>query len=699
MKKVLFTIVIIAILVGVPLIAMAATSDSSNDSMVQKTNAIQADVTTVNSGDAHTEGCGPCSCNCPDTYFLGDYPNADNSVGWSEEAQGVAHDATNWFITRNKDPWILKIPYGFDLATYIDPENPPSEVLVTGLPEDLGQDYHGFDHYGDLDQVRGFLFVPLEQGQTQQGIAVFRTSDLGYLGHVLIDQGWAGWVAYNIHDRLLYSSNTFIDNTDGNRLFRYTVDFEALRRGDKDANGHLTAIQYHDRMALFENNGEPLLTPLGFTEDGTDYAYMQGGVFTPWGDLFLVNGDGENKDAAYQHGGIHLFRPDAEGKLLRQDDSQCGAGCLNYEYHPQPVEPRQEPEGIDFWHLVGAPTGGELHVLLLENYDFSEDSVFLKHYGFSYWCSQDGDSEGDGLTDFQEGYELGTDPYYYDTDHDWIPDGDEVNLLGTNPLEPDSDFDGLADVAEVVHGTDPLDADTDDDGFTDGDEVNIYHTDPLVADSDNDGLSNGDEVNIYHTDPLKADTDSDGLTDGDEVNVYHTDPLKADTDGDGLNDSDEVNVYHTDPLKADTDGDGLTDGDEVNVYHTDPLKADTDGDMLTDGIEVSYGTNPNNPDTDNDGLIDGKDVEFIQNAVLAIPTTCFTPPGAGTKNAMLVNFDAVEIFLRKGKTATAIRQLGNLRMHVDGCGVKSDKNDWIICCTEQVKIRNLIDLLLSNLRT
>ena len=589
----------------------------------------------------YVQGCGPCSCNCPDTYFLGDYPNADEALGWSEEAQGVAHDASNWFITRNKDPWILKIPYGFDLATYIDVENPPEGVIVTGLPEDLGQGYHGFDHYGDLDQARGFLFVPVEAG-IQQAIAVFRASDLSYVGHVLIDQGWAAWVAYNIHDRLLYSSNVFIDNTDGNRLFRYTVDFDALKRGDKDANGHLTAIQYQDCMALYENNGEPLLTPLGFTEDGTDYAYMQGGVFTPWGDLFLVNGDGENKTASYQHGGIHLFRPDADGKLRRQDDSQSeGEGvCFYYEYHPQPVEPRQEPEGIDFWHLVGAPTGGELHVLLLENYDFSEDSVFLKHYGFSYWCSQDGDSDADGLTDFQEGYELGTDPLYYDTDRDNLSDGVEVNVLGTNPLEPDSDGDGIPDGLE---------------------------------DNDGDGLTNIAEVFIG------------------------TDPLKADTDGDGLKDGDEVYVYGTDPKNADTDGDGLKDGDEVNVYHTDPLDADTDDDMLTDGIEVSYGTDPKDNDTDNDGLIDGKDVEFIQNGVLVLPTTSFKPPGGGTKNAIQKILDDVETLLLRGKKADAIQQLKNLRMRIDGCGVKPDKNDWIISCSDQVDIRSLVDLLLVNL--
>ncbi len=174
-----------------------------------------------------------------------------------------------------------------------------------------------------------------------------------------------------------------------------------------------------------------------------------------------------------------------------------------------------------------------------------------------------------------------------------------VYKFGEDPHNMDSDGDGLSDWDEVhIYHTDPHNPDTDGDGLSDGDEVNKYHTDPLKADTDGDGLSDGDEVKKYHTDPLKKDTDGDGLTDGDEVNIYHTDPLKADTDGDGLSDGDEVNVYHTDPLKADTDGDGLSDGDEVRKYHTNPLLKDTDGGGVDDGTEVRRGTNPLDPSDD-----------------------------------------------------------------------------------------------------
>lgn len=51
------------------------------------------------------------------------------------------------------------------------------------------------------------------------------------------------------------------------------------------------------------------------------------------------------------------------------------------------------------------------------------------------------DSDTDGLSDAQE-LELGTDPFYWDTDHDGYTDGEEVLTYGTNPLDPKSRTDG-----------------------------------------------------------------------------------------------------------------------------------------------------------------------------------------------------------------------------------------------------------------
>ncbi len=174
--------------------------------------------------------------------------------------------------------------------------------------------------------------------------------------------------------------------------------------------------------------------------------------------------------------------------------------------------------------------------------------------GVSFYVgsSPDDDNDGDGLTN---GYE---------------------QKIGTDPNKADTDGDGLTDYEEVTKThTDPLKADSDGDGLSDGDEIMKYHTDPLKTDTDGDGLTDAAEVTQYKTDPLKTDTDGDGLSDGDEVLKYKTDPLKTDTDGDGLSDSDEIMRYKTDPLKADTDGGTVNDGKEI-ANGTNPLDPNDD---------------------------------------------------------------------------------------------------------------------------
>ena len=64
------------------------------------------------------------------------------------------------------------------------------------------------------------------------------------------------------------------------------------------------------------------------------------------------------------------------------------------------------------------------------------------------------DTDGDGLTDLQEGF-LGTDPNDSDTDNDGLTDGDEVFVLYSNPLSPDADGDGVPDWVELAQGRNP----------------------------------------------------------------------------------------------------------------------------------------------------------------------------------------------------------------------------------------------------
>lgn len=93
----------------------------------------------------------------------------------------------------------------------------------------------------------------------------------------------------------------------------------------------------------------------------------------------------------------------------------------------------------------------------------------------------------------------------------------------------DSDGDGINDGYEIWDlKTDPYAADTDGDGFPDGYEVYVLHTDPLIVtedtDFDDDGLSNKDEMEMG-TNPYLKDTDFDGLVDN-----VDSEPLLTDVD-------------------------------------------------------------------------------------------------------------------------------------------------------------------------
>jgi hypothetical protein len=531
------------------------------------------------------------SCpNYPDTVFLGDFP-ADSSPGWTNNIQGVAHDSSNWFFTTQSDAFLIKFPVAFNLTTEFDPEDsdtwPPGAMAVP-MPPILA--LMGYEEMKDLDQAKGFLFVPVDDpddGEQVTGIAVFRSSDLHYLGFYQITAiNHTSFAAFNPHDDHLYVSRPTVG---AEPLRRYMVDFLALENEDVE-----NAFSQGDPFQIIlTEGGGPIDPPLG---------NLQGGTFTPWGDLYLVNG-GDDPPSA-DRGGIHLFN--SSGQLIDEStNDEDPSTAFEFTYDPEPcdiTDPAsciaEEPEGADWWNRDVGPTSpgisGQLHVILLDN-DASADELYFKHYSVDYSCIAAEDADGDGLTNGEEIYNTGTDPRKADTDGDQLSDGVELNVLGTNPLDTDSD----------------------DDSVLDGNE-----------DADEDGLSNAAEVNLYGTDPTDRDTDDD---------------------------------------------------------------------QLSDGEEVALGTNPQLADSDGDGLLDGQDVEFIEKAVQALPDSSFSPPGQGTRTSILSQLEAIEGKLLAGDVEEALEKLAALRKHVDGCGTAPDGNDWIRNCADQIKIRALIDLLITNL--
>lgn len=199
----------------------------------------------------------------------------------------------------------------------------------------------------------------------------------------------------------------------------------------------------------------------------------------------------------------------------------------------------------------------------------------------------------------------GSDPFVADSDGDGLTDYQEMNTYGTNPISADSDNDGDNDSDEISYGSDPLDPnssrDTDLDGMNDNYEIdNLIPLGCILpqttADTDGDGLNDKQEFQVLGTNPCLSDTDGDGLTDFEEVNTYLTNPTVADTDGDGLSDGAEVLTHNTNPKVSDSDGDGASDGQEVSDG-TSPTSAssfkDTDGDLESDYVDrTPYGATP-----------------------------------------------------------------------------------------------------------
>lgn len=66
------------------------------------------------------------------------------------------------------------------------------------------------------------------------------------------------------------------------------------------------------------------------------------------------------------------------------------------------------------------------------------------------------DSDIDGLTDYDEIYLYGTNPYIIDTDGDGLSDYEEITIFGTDPLNPDTDSDTYLDGQEIISGYNPF---------------------------------------------------------------------------------------------------------------------------------------------------------------------------------------------------------------------------------------------------
>ena len=194
-----------------------------------------------------------------ESYFnyLGSYPTNVHPE-WYWEVQGLAHDETNWFITRRDMIW--KIPVTMDLATVKEEQVITKHINETSLPEEH------YDHFGDLDYYEydgtGYLIVPVEDDSEKvtvrhPAIAVFLASNLDFLGYAWLPQppspnsiDQTAWAAVDNAGHI-YSS----DEQDSHYT-EYALDWQALK-----TSGAVLLTRVADHPFLDENGAEIFFHP------------------------------------------------------------------------------------------------------------------------------------------------------------------------------------------------------------------------------------------------------------------------------------------------------------------------------------------------------------------------------------------------------------------------------------------------------
>ncbi|MCX6848024.1 MAG: putative Ig domain-containing protein [Verrucomicrobia bacterium] len=244
--------------------------------------------------------------------------------------------------------------------------------------------------------------------------------------------------------------------------------------------------------------------------------------------------------------------------------------------------------------------------------DSWNDMPHFTYQGFEYPGSSTNDRDGDGIPDAADAY----------------PD-DRTNRA-------DSDLDGLSDYDETTqYGTDPAKTDTDDDRLNDSDELFLYHTNPLLAKTNPvQPFSDFYMVN-------QADGDSDGIPNGIEqwyadqgLGMNPADPADArgDLDGDGYTNLQAYSngwslTAHSGTYDVDQDGilDVLEDawnaaypGILSNSNFNDSVE-DFDGDGLMNYEEIALGLNPGSAHSRSPAVMDMQEWVWRVCAGMSVP--------------------------------------------------------------------------------
>lgn len=123
---------------------------------------------------------------------------------------------------------------------------------------------------------------------------------------------------------------------------------------------------------------------------------------------------------------------------------------------------------------------------------------------------------------------------------------------------------------------------------------------------------------------------------------------------------------------------------------------DSDDDGLVDTLELTLGTDPFDPDTDGDGIIDGGDPDILITLIEGFADGVFKHGESGLRTATVARALAIESAFLEGDIEDGLTGLENLRRRFDGCPTRPDHNDWIVKCEVQLRVQELIDILIAN---
>jgi hypothetical protein len=342
-------------------------------------------------------------------YFLynnRDYPS-NQSTYWGDKdnlTNGIAHDATNWYITalgtdcigRPNGDWVIrKIPVSENIVTY-DPPDIPS----TGFHKSFEPLLAPYGHAGDLDSFKHdgvyYLAVPLTGDGVTPVIAFFRADTLSFVNYSDLDparQTDVGWCAVHPISGDLYTSRD-----DADSFLQYAIHWDRMF----DRTRHDALEWVHSHPIEFTLHGKTV----GATDPPNPLYNMQGGEFSPSGALLYINCGiitCFSKGVLYDQDGLHVFATAQEpwqhiegsvthiqvtddGKVIREPEP----GCFEYSFDNSGCS-GEEPEGLTIWDMDEVPghdehVSGQLHVISYNHnirvcvVDENQNEVFLKHY-------------------------------------------------------------------------------------------------------------------------------------------------------------------------------------------------------------------------------------------------------------------------------------------------------------------------------